>query len=237
MLATLATSAFDWWREAGVDMAIDETPRQWLMPEKPAEPQATVAEAAAVPQRTAYPADLAAFRAWLLADAAMPGAPAQRFDAMGDPASGTVIVIDMAEAGDRATGQLLSGEAGELFDRMLGAIELSRELAYLIPFAPARPASGRLDAATLNTLKPALEHHLMLARPRRLLLMGDAPVRALLGIGAAEARGRAHQLMVNDLPVPVIASFHPRFILQASAADLKPRRAAVWADLQLYKSL
>lgn len=237
MLATLALSAFDWWREAGVDAAIDEVPRHWLAPDRINVTEAEAPAAAVSPPRAGYPTDLAAFRAWLLADASVPGHVAQRFDAMGDPASGTVIVIDMPEAGDRVAGRLLSGEAGDLFDRMLVPMNLSRDAAYLLPFAPARPASGRLDAAAVAALTPALHHHLGLAKPRRLLLMGDAPVRALLGLGVAEARGRPHELMVNGSVIPTIASFHPRFILQAAPADLKRRRAAVWADLQLYMGL
>ncbi|NIJ06472.1 DNA polymerase [Sphingomonas vulcanisoli] len=236
MLATLALSSFDWWREAGVDTAIDEAPRNWLAPERAATPDAaTPAQAAPVDQ--ALPADLAAFRAWLLADASVPGHATQRFDAIGDAASGTVIVIDMPEAGDRTAGQLLSGEAGALFDRMLVPMGLSRDLAYLIPFAPARPASGRLDPAAVAALTPLARHHLGLAKPRRLLLLGDAPVRALLDIGVAEARGRTHAIEIGGVPVPTITSFHPRFILQASPADLKRRRAAVWADLQQYMAL
>lgn len=281
----LALSALDWWEEAGVDVLVDETARDWLAPPRrpdPSQADPTQADplhagpfqAGALPAGAApagigaaeagaraqaatpaapvprFPADLAAFRARLLADPAIPGRPAARIDAVGDPASGTMVLLDMPEAGDRATRRLLSNDAGALLDRMLGAMGLSRDTVYLAPFSPARPASGSLDAEAIAALLPAVRHHLALAAPRRLLLMGEAPVRALLGLGCNEARGRTHQIEVAgasgptqaaaSMPasVPTVASFPPRFVLQASAPDdLKARRAKVWADLQLFMAL
>lgn len=244
----LALSVLDWWEEAGVDTLVDERPRDWLMPVAAPTPEPSSAAIADAPRpdvpdvapTPALPADLVAFRAWLLADAAIPSRPSARLDASGDPASGTMIVLDMPEAEDRLARRLLAGEAGALFDRMLGAMGLSRETAYLVPFAPARPAAGSLDAAAAAVLLPLLRHHVALARPRRLLLMGEAPVRALLGLGCHEARGLAHRVEIAGVvpDVPTIASFAPRFLLQASAPeDLKARRAQMWADLQLFMAL
>jgi len=237
-LDRLALSALDWWEEAGVDTFVDESPRDWLArivaPEMPAEAPAQPA----APAPISYPADLGAFRAWMLADATLPGRPAARLDAVGDATTGTMILVDMPETEDRTAHALLSGEAGALLDRMLGAMGLSRETIYLAAFSPARPASGSLDPATLAQLLPIASHHLALVAPKRLLLMGDAPARAFLSLGSNEARGQAHQVEIAGASIPVIATFTPRFILQASTPeDLKARRAKVWADLQLFMAL
>lgn len=225
----LALSALDWWSEAGVDTIVGDLPHDWLAPARPAAPAATVVTAHAAPR---LPEDLASFRRWLLTDAPIPGPPAARLDAAGDAASGTMVVVDLPEAGDRAAGMLLSGEAGALFDRMLAAMTLDRGTIYLVPLSPARPATGRVSEADRTLLAPLLRHHVALARPRRVLLLGDAPACALLGTPLAQARGAARTVPTVAGPIPTIVSFHPRFVL-----DRPDYRKAAWADLQLFMAL
>jgi len=226
----LVLSALDWWVEAGVDVVVDDAPRDWLA--RPATVAAAVPAPAAPAPAAALPADLAAFRRWLLADAAVPGAARARHDAVGDPAGGCMVVVDMPEPGDRGTGQLLTGEAGALFDRMLAAIGLSRDRIYIAPFAPARPVTGRIPPPHCETLARLMRHHLALAAPRRLLLLGDAPTCALAGQPVAQARGRTLSVEAADgRAIPAIASFPPRLV---QGTDL---RRSAWADLQAFKAL
>lgn len=226
----LGLSALDWWAEAGVDTTVDEAPRDWLA-RAPA-PSPVSAPPPPVPAAPPLPANLPSFRRWLLADAAVPGAARARHDAAGDPASGSMVVVDMPEACDRGTGQLLTGEAGALFDRMLAAMGLTRDRIYLAPFAPARPATGKLDAAACTVLERLTRHHVALAAPRRLLLLGDAAACALLGEPVARARGRTHAVELPAGAVPAIASFHPRLVL--GRPDL---RKSAWSDLQMFMGL
>ncbi|MDO6415134.1 uracil-DNA glycosylase [Sphingomonas sp. BIUV-7] len=232
----LALSALDWWEEAGVDTFVDDAPRDWLAPAAapaaPAPVRNHPSPSAQAEAPATLPADLAAFRRFLLADGAVPGPPLARLDATGDPASGTMMILDMPEAGDRAAGRLLTGDVGELFDKMLGAMGLSRDIAYLAPLSPARSASGRLTPEAITALGALMRHHIALVRPKRLLLLGDAPARALLGLGCVEARGRTHDVTSEGGPVPAIASFHPRLLIQTPA-----RKKAAWEDLQLFMAL
>jgi uracil-DNA glycosylase len=237
MADSVALSALDWWAEAGVDTLADDAPRDWLAA-APAPVTAIPGTAVAAPvlptpaTAVTLPDTLEAFRAFLLADAAIPGPANARIDAMGDPASGVAIVVDMPEAEDRASGSLLSGEVGALFDRMLGAIKLERSQIYLIPFSPARPTSGRLTEPQLKALKPFLLHHLGLVAPKKLLLLGDAPVQALFGQPAARTRDAEHATAIGGAKVPTVASIHPRLV------NLNREwRPLIWADLQRFEKL
>ena len=237
MTDNVALSALDWWAEAGVDTLADDSPRDWLA----AAPVSAAAEASMVEvlpvlptpaTPVTLPETLQTFRAFLLADPAVPGPANARIDAAGDPASGIVVVVDMPEAEDRASGNLLSGDVGALFDRMLGAIKLDRTQVYLIPFSPARPTSGRLSEIQINALRPLLLHHLGLAAPRKLLLLGDAPVQALLGQPAAKARDTEHAVSIGGSSVPAIATIHPRLVSMK-----REWRPLIWADLQRFEKL
>jgi DNA polymerase len=234
MVDGVALSALDWWTEAGVDTFVDDDPRDWLAPAPaPSAEPARVASPSPVPAPPAVlPNTLQAFRAFLLTDGAIPGPATMRIDAIGDPANGIAIVVDMPEAEDRISGRLLSGEVGALFDRMLGAIKLTREQIYLIPFSPARPTTGRLAAPDIKTLAPLLIRHLTLAAPRKVLLLGDAPVQALLQRPAATAREAVHPVLLGQTEILAVASIHPRLV------QLKREwRPLAWADLQRFETL
>ena len=232
MMDGAALSALDWWAEAGVDTLADDLPRNWLSA-APAPDRVDAAPVLPTPATSVtLPDTLAAFRAFLLSDAQIPGPANARIDALGDPASGVVMVVDMPEAEDRASGSLLSGEVGALFDRMLGAIKLDRSQLYLIPFSPARPTTGRLSEADVKKLKPFLLHHLALVAPQKLLLLGDAPVQALLRQPAAKARDAEHAVPIGASTVTTVATIHPRLV-----AMKREWRPLVWADLQRFEKL
>src|SRR3546814_12343688 len=89
---------------------------------------------------------------------------------------------------------LLSGAAGVLFDRMLAAIGRDRSSVYLAPLCAIRPVSGQIPADLGPPLAEIALHRLALCRPKRLLLMGNAASRALLGVNAAAGRGCLHVL-------------------------------------------
>ena len=225
-----AISALGWWLEAGVDTFVDETPRNWLRPAPTRETREAVAAAApaVTPEPDSLPATIAAMQARLADPALVAGAIGRPLAPVGDTAAGLMLLADMPEAEDAAAGQLLSGDAGRLLDRMLGAIGRDRASAYIAAVVPARPAGGRIAPALATELARLALHHVALAQPRMLLLLGDAPARAILGMGLAEARGRIHELNHRNATVGVVATFPPRFLLREQAA-----KAQAWQDLRL----
>ena len=221
-----------WWREAGVDTIVGDEPRGWL--EEPKTPSAAPAAAkpGSAPTSAAsladMPSDLASFRQWLLSSETLDAPVSDRLDAIGDPAGGLMILVDMPEQDDRDARGLLSGTTGQLLDRMLAAIGRDRASTYIAPLSPARIAGGAIDETTLETLATIARHHVALAAPTRLLTMGDAPSRVFCGSGLDESRGTQHIFNHDGGTVSVIATFHPRFLLR------QPRfKAQSWKDLQM----
>lgn len=230
-----AASAIDWWRDAGVDTLIDEAPHNWLA--APA-PRATAAPATAVTEGLALPDTLAAFEAWRAGPHAPEAAwPGDAMPAQGAADSRLLVLIDMPERDDAQTGVLISGAAGRLFDRMLAAIGHSRDSIYLVPLCAKRPAAGRIAPEDENRLGEIARHHLALVRPERVLLMGNAPSRAVLGADMLRIRGLLRGINPeegklargsNEVTMQAVASFHPRYLLERPAA-----KAEAWKDLQM----
>jgi uracil-DNA glycosylase family 4 len=223
--AQAAASALDWWQEAGVDTLVEDTPRDWLAPAAAHSAPATLA---AEPASAAPPATLAEFEAWRVSAAAPDTGWGPPIAPGGDAASGLMILLDMPERDDAAAGQLLAGNAGRLFDRMLAAIGRDRQSIYLASLAVARPISGRISPEAAAALGEITRHHIGLVRPKRLLVMGDAANRAVLGTSAAASRSILHVVKHDAGQSEAVATFHPRFLLENPA-----QKARAWKDLQV----
>jgi uracil-DNA glycosylase family 4 len=218
-----AGSLIGWWLEAGVDGAVSEMPRDWLGRDKtrPMVP-------AAAPEPTAKPADLAAFQAWLATASGLPmdRPGAIRIASHGPEAAKIMLLSDLPAREDAAEGKPIGGEAWALTGRILTAIGMTADDAYVASLSPFHAPGARFNG-DLEACAVIARDHIRLARPERLILFGDAPARALTGEPLARARGRVHRVE----GVRTIATFHPRWLLQRPSD-----KALAWRDLLLLMS-
>lgn len=225
-----AASALQWWCDAGVDLLVDEAPRDWLRQQAKAPAQPEAAPVGPPEASEALPGQLDLFQAWLASSDRIPlAAPSvPRVCPAGDPASGLMILADMPTGEDCTAGTLLSGEAGRLFERMLAAIGRDRNSIYLAALSCIRSPSGQLNSDSAKSCANLARHHIGLACPKAVLLFGDATAKALLGLPVAQARGRWHEIATHAGPIRALATISPRALLEA------PRQKALaWADLQM----
>lgn len=224
-----AAGVLDWWAEAGVDTLVDHDPRDWLAAPAPRPTAPTI------PAIDQFPADWPAFSTWRSGEATpehrWPGA----WIAASGPAQAELMVLtDCPDRDDLADGGLLAGEAGRLFDRMLAAIGLERPAVHLASLCAKRPTAGRVPPTDEERLAAIVRHHIALVAPRAVLLLGNAASRAILAMDVVAARGRLHPLNHSKPDMTagtrIVASFHPRFLLERPVA-----KAGAWADLQLLK--
>jgi DNA polymerase len=221
-------SALEWWHDAGVDCEVDDAPRDWLarMPVADALPNAVREAVAEGPK---LPESLEEFAVWRLGAAAPEaGWPGQALGTQGEVASGLMILVDMPDRDDEAAGALLAGSAGKLFDRMLAAIGRDRQSVYLTALSAKRYPAGRVSDEIGQKLEALIRHHLLLAAPKRVLALGNAASRALTGMDVANARGNLRVVNHEGGTSEVVASFHPRFLLERPAA-----KADAWKDLKM----
>lgn len=214
----LAATALEWWRDAGVDVLVEDEPRNWLA-KAVAAPAAVEAEVAVA----VLPDTLDAFVAWRGGpDTPDAGSAGPRFVAEGDAASGLMIVVDCPDEGG-----IVSGAAGRLFDRMLAAIGRDRASVYLVPLMIARPIAGRIVPELEAALVPLLRHHIRVAAPKRLLVLGQAASRVLFAADAATARGRLQVVNLEGFTVDAVGGIPPSLLLKHPAA-----KAESWRGLQ-----
>lgn len=143
-----------------------------------------------------------------------------------------LVVGEGPGAEEDASGRPFVGPAGQLLDRMLAAIGLSRaENCYIANVVKCRPPMNRDPAPDEQAACIGyLERQVALLRPKAILAAGRVPAQALLGTkeGVVKLRGRVWDYK----GLPLVASYHPSALLRNE--ELK---RPAWEDLKLLKSL
>jgi len=182
-----------WWREAGVDLAFADEPTDWLAgarkPVAAAVEAAPAAARAAGPERPApvriggdrarWPTSLAEFAEWWLTEPSLdPAPPARRVLPAGPADAELMVLVPTPEPDDRET--LLSGRQGKLLDAILAAFGYRRDEVYRASALASPTPVADWAALEGQGMGEVLAHHIALAAPRRLLVLGR-DVSPLLG--------------------------------------------------------
>lgn len=166
----------------------------------------------------------------------------QAVSGMGDTQPDWLIVGEAPGEEEDRQGLPFVGRSGQLLDKMLRAMGLSRtQGVYIANVIKCRPPLNRNpEPQEVAQCSPYLLRQIALLRPKIVLTMGRFAAQAVLGQGgcyAAEAlhrlplgqlRGRIHQAQFGALNLPVVATYHPAYLLRSPA-----EKAKAWADLCL----
>jgi DNA polymerase len=142
-----------------------------------------------------------------------------------------VMVIGEAPGRDEdLEGRPFVGRAGQLLDRMFAAIGLSRQATdpaqalYITNVMVWRPPQNRDPTPEeVAMMLPFLHRHIDLANPEVIVVMGNTPLSALLGVrGITRLRGQWAEVLGR----PALPMFHPAYLLRNPAA-----KREAWADL------
>ena len=149
----------------------------------------------------------------------------------GNPAAELLCVGEAPGVSEDELGRPLVGEAGELFTKILGAIQLSREDVYICNVLKHRPPGNRDPLPDeVVACQPYLLRQIELVRPRVILALGRLAAQTLLqttaGIGAL--RGRIHRYH----GVPLIVTYHPAALLRNESW-----KRPTWEDVKLARRI
>lgn len=190
-------AALDWWREAGVSYAYSDEPQEWLeeIAQEGAPPQGAPPpmmrarpEPPPPPPRPRlggevdqWPKSLGDFAPWWMNEPTLDptGAPG-RVPPRGPVGAALMVVVPMPESVDAQSGQLLCGPQGKLLSAMLRVMGLGSDDCYIAAALPRTMPAPDWDLLRNEGMGAVLAHHIALAAPRRLLLLGDR-ILPLLG--------------------------------------------------------
>ena len=154
--------------------------------------------------------------------------------ASGEATSGLMVIGPMPNADDDREGLPFSGRAGQMLDRMLGAIGLSRETVLLTNILPWRPPGNRMPSQPeMDICRPFIERQIALAAPKSVLILGNFTARFFFGTGETihGLRGEWREISAGDRILPALATLHPVDLMTAPV-----NKRLAWADLLAFKA-
>lgn len=150
----------------------------------------------------------------------------------GDPDADIMIIGEGPGAEEDRTGRPFVGRAGELLEKQLGAMGLTRQQVYIANAVKCRPPANRTPTpAEAQTCGDYLRRQVQIVQPKVILALGGPAAKLLLDTttGITRLRGQWGSYDAIDPPVPVMPTFHPAYLLRSYT---KENRAKVWEDLQ-----
>ena len=148
----------------------------------------------------------------------------------GDSNSPIMIVGEGPGQKEDELGKPFVGDAGQLLNKMFGAINIKRESVYITNVVNYRPPNNRKpEPAEINRYSEFLREHISIIDPKILILMGSTAMEALFGskIKITKERGVWKEVIINNKTYIVMITFHPAYLLRQ--ADQKKYS---WADLK-----
>ena len=147
-----------------------------------------------------------------------------------------MLIGEAPGANEDAKGIPFCGDSGQLLDKVLGTIDLTREnnlyISNVIFWRP--PANRKPTDEELMTCLPFVEKHIALISPKLLIIAGGVALYSLLGISTAISKYRQkilkykNQYIATEIPVVVI--YHPSYLLRQPL-----QKKLAWQDMIFIK--
>ncbi len=151
----------------------------------------------------------------------------------GNPDARLVFVGEAPGAEEDKTGRPFVGRAGQLLEKMIVAMGLSREEVYIANVLKSRPPNNATPTPDeVMKCAPFLAEQLRIIAPEVIVALGAPATKFLLDTtdGISALRGSWHSCRLGDLEIPVMPTFHPAYLLRNYTPEA---RGKVWSDLQM----
>ena len=127
-------------------------------------------------------------------------------------------------------GKPFVGDAGNLLNKMLSAININRESVYITNVVNFRPPNNRKPtSAEINRYSIHLRDHILIINPKILIIMGSTAMEALVGnnIKISKDRGKWKEIIIKNKTFTSIVTFHPAYLLRQP-----DQKKYSWSDLK-----
>ena len=147
----------------------------------------------------------------------------------GSPQPAVMFVGEAPGRDEDLEGVPFVGRSGQLLDRMLAAIGLDRQSAYIANVIPWRPPGNRTPTPLETEIcRPFIERQIELANPKVLVNLGGPSAKTLLhaseGILRLRGNWRVHTT-ASGTAIPAMPTLHPAYLLRNPA-----HKKLAWRD-------
>ncbi len=147
---------------------------------------------------------------------------------VGHPVAEWLIIGEAPGADEDRMGEPFVGRAGQLLTSMLRAMGLAREEVFIANILKCRPPNNRdPQADEVNHCSSYLRQQIELIQPRIILVVGRIAAQSLLNTDTPIGKMRGQQYMYQNTEIPVVATYHPAYLLRSPQQKRK-----AWEDLK-----
>ncbi|PLY01183.1 MAG: DNA polymerase [Desulfuromonas sp.] len=144
----------------------------------------------------------------------------------GNPQAELVLVGEAPGREEDEKGFPFVGEAGRLLEKILFAMQMTRDDVYICNVIKCRPPQNRdPEAQEIETCEPFLKQQLEIIKPKLIIALGRFAAQTLLRTKAPISRLRGHWHEYEG--VPLMPTFHPAYLLRNPAG-----KREVWEDMK-----
>jgi uracil-DNA glycosylase family 4 len=153
----------------------------------------------------------------------------------GDPDAKLMFIGEGPGQNEDRLGRPFVGRAGDMLNKQITAMGLSREEVYIATVVKCRPPNNRAPTPIeAQTCWGYLRRQIQAIQPQVIVTLGGPATKLLLNTtkGITAVRGTWHyfdQLVPDGPAIPVMPTFHPAYLLRAYTPE---NRKKVWSDLQ-----
>lgn len=154
--------------------------------------------------------------------------------ARGNPQARLMLIGEAPGRDEDLQGAPFVGRAGALLDKMLAAIGIGTDDAYITNVVYWRPPGNRTPTPQeVLACHPFLQRQIELVAPDVLLLLGGAAAKQVLATeeGIMKLRGKWKSYGAGGRVIRTMATLHPAYLLRSPAA-----KRQAWRDLLMVKA-
>jgi len=149
----------------------------------------------------------------------------------GNPNTNILLIGEAPGFNEDREGKAFVGQAGQLLDKILAAIKLSRADVYITNVVKCRPPENRNPLPDeCEACFPILQQQVEIIKPRFMLILGRVAASVLLKTddSIANLRNKIYDIFDSK----AIVTYHPAALLRDQGL-----KRSTWEDVQLFQKL
>jgi DNA polymerase len=148
---------------------------------------------------------------------------------VGNPNADMVFIGEAPGFEEDRQGEPFVGRAGQLLDKILAAIQLTRQEVYICNILKCRPPNNRDPLSTeVEQCLPYLKEQLRIINPKLIVALGRVAAKTLLGVEDSLKNMRNQVFTYQEVEMRV--TYHPAALLR------NPRlKGPAWEDFQMIR--
>ncbi|MBL4590867.1 MAG: uracil-DNA glycosylase [Phycisphaerales bacterium] len=157
----------------------------------------------------------------------------------GDPDAELMFIGEAPGQQEDETGRPFVGRAGQLLEKMIVAMGLSRQRVYICNVLKARPPNNATPSVEESqACAPYLYEQIRIIKPKVIVTLGLPATHTVLQTQGTmrSLRGRWHEFapelgeQIGVGGIAIMPTYHPAYLLRSYTEE---NRRKVWADLQM----